>query len=241
MKRKLIIIFIWLLIWQGVSLMVHNPVLFVGPWETVKALGEMVSRSGFYSSLFRTLLRLLLGILAGTGLGFLLAYGAYRKRFLRDFLAPVVSLGKAVPVASFVILILIWFGNEWVAMVVVFLVTFPIAYLNLQKGLDGLDPAMTEMTTVFRFTGPRRFRYVELPQLRSHIGAAITLTIGMGFKSGIAAEVIGQARFTIGNELYQSKIYLETAELFAWTAMVILLSWCVEKLITLVLKKLKVV
>ena len=236
MKRKIIIIFIWLLIWQGVSLLVHNPVLFVGPWETVKALGEMVSRSWFYSSLFRTLLRLLLGILTGTGLGFLLAYCAYRKRFLREFLAPVVSLGKAVPVASFVILILIWFGNEWVAMVVVFLVTFPIAYLNLQKGLDILNPAMTEMTMVFRFTGPRRFRFVELPQLRSHIGAAVSLTIGMGFKSGIAAEVIGQARFTIGNELYQSKIYLETAELFAWTAMVILLSWCVEKLITLGLR-----
>ena len=241
MKRKIIIIFIWLLIWQGVSLMVHNPVLFVGPWETIKALGGMVTRSGFYISLLRTLLRLLLGILSGTALGFLLAYCAFRKKFLKDFLAPVVSLGKAVPVASFVILILIWFGNEWVAMVVVFLVTFPIAYLNLQKGLDGLDPAMTEMARVFRFTGPRRFRYVELPQLRSHIGAAITLTIGMGFKSGIAAEVIGQARHTIGNELYQSKIYLDTAELFAWTAMVILLSWSVEKLITLVLRKMKVV
>ena len=82
---------------------------------------------------------------------------------------------------------------------------------------------------------------MELPQLRSHIGAAVALTVGMGFKSGIAAEVIGQARLTIGNELYQSKIYLETAELFAWTAMVILLSWCVEKVLTLGLKKLKVV
>ena len=241
MKRKLIIIFIWLLLWQGVSLLIHNPVLFVGPWETVVALAKMVTKSGFYSSLLRTMLRLILGILAGTGLGFLFAYAAFRKKLLRDFLAPVVSLGKAVPVASFVILILIWFGNEWVAMVVVLLVTFPIAYLNLQKGLDGLDPAMAEMTKVFRFTGFRRFRYVELPQLRSHIGAAVALTVGMGFKSGIAAEVIGQARLTIGNELYQSKIYLETAELFAWTAMVILLSWVVEKLLTLVLKKLKVV
>jgi len=241
MKRKLIIIFIWLLLWQGLSLLINNPVLFVGPWETAKALVEMLGKGDFYSSLLRTLLRLLLGILAGTGSGFLFAYAAYRKRLLRDFLAPVVSLGKAIPVASFVILILIWFGNEWVAMVVVFLVTFPIAYLNLQKGLDSLDPSMTEMSTVFRFTGSRRFHYVELPQLRSHIGAAVALTIGMGFKSGIAAEVIGQARLTIGNELYQSKIYLETAELFAWTAMVILLSWVVEKLVTLGLKKLKVV
>jgi len=240
-KRKIIIIFIWLLLWQGVALLVHNPVLFVGPWETLKALGQMVTRGGFYSSLLRTLLRLLLGILAGTGLGFLLAYGAYRKRLLREFLAPVVSLGKAVPVASFVILILIWFGNEWVAMVVVFLVTFPIAYLNLIRGLDGLDPQMAEMTRVFHFSGFRRFHYAELPQLRSHIGAAISLTVGMGFKSGIAAEVIGQARLTIGNELYQSKIYLETGELFAWTAMVILMSWAVEKLLTMGLKKLKIV
>ena len=237
MKRKLIIIFIWLLLWQGVSLLVHNPVLFAGPWETLQALGRLAVTGDFYLTLLRTLARILLGILLGTGMGFLCSYVGFRKKLIGDFLAPLVSLGKAVPVASFVILLLIWFGNEWVAFAVVFLVTFPIAYLNMQKGLAGMSLDLTELTLVYRITGLRRFTYVELPQLRAQIAAALSLAVGMGFKSGIAAEVIGQARLTIGNEMYRAKIYLETAELFAWTGTVILLSWAVEKVLVLLLKR----
>ena len=237
MKRKLLIIFIWLLLWQGISLLVHNSVLLAGPWESLQALGKLALTGDFWLTMLRTLGRILLGILLGTGMGFLLAYAGHRKKLLGDFLSPVISLGKAIPVASFVILLLIWFGNEWVAFAVVVLVTFPIAYLNIQKGLQGMSRELTELTLVYRITGFRRFTYVELPQLRAQIAAAFSLAVGMGFKSGIAAEVIGQARLTIGNEMYRAKIYLETAELFAWTATVILLSWVVEKILFLVLKK----
>ncbi len=237
MKRKLLISFIWLLLWQGVALLVHNPVVFVGPWETLAALGKLLAVGDFYTTLLRSLLRILLGTFLGTGMGFTLAYAANRAPLLRDFLAPVVSLGKAIPVASFVILILIWFGNEWLAMIIVLLVTFPISYLNLLKGLSGLDRGLMEMSSVFHITGWRRLRYVEMPQLRTHIAAALSLAVGMGFKSGVAAEVIGQANLTIGNAMYRSKIYLETADLFAWTAVVILLSWLIEKGLTLVLKR----
>ena len=236
--RKCVIIAVWLLIWQGVSLLIHNPVLFVGPWETVQAAGRLVTEGEFYKTLLHTVLRILGGILLGCGAGFALAGLGQKFRFVREFLEPAISLGKAVPVASFVILILIWFGNLWVAMAVVFLVTLPIAYLNLQAGLVSLDPGLQEMAQVFRITGVRKFRYVELPQLRPQIRAALSLAVGMGFKSGIAAEVIGQAGLTIGNSLYRSKIYLETADLFAWTAVVIFLSWGTEKLLMLLIRRL---
>ena len=237
MKKKLIIIFIWLLLWQGISLLVGNKILLVGPWETVCALGRLAVTAEFWQSLGWTLLRLLLGILLGSGLGFLLAYAANRKPLLGDFLAPAVHFVKAIPVVSFVILLLIWAGNTWVAFYVVTLVTFPIAYLNLLNGISSLDPKLTEMARIFRMPGGRRFRYVELPQLRASLLSAIGLTVGMGFKSGIAAEVIGQALHTIGNEMYRSKIYLETAELFAWTAVVILCSWGAEKLLKWILRR----
>jgi len=236
MKRKLLIIFIWLLIWQGVAWLVHNPVLIAGPWETVKALAGLAGTAEFYQTVGWSLLRILLGVLLGVGLGFVMAYAAHRSSLLRDFLSPVVSLGKAIPVASFVILLLIWIGSSWVALPVVFLITFPVAYLNLQKGLDALDVQLAEMAELYRISFGNRLKYVELPQLRGQIAAALSLAAGMGFKSGVAAEVIGQARFTIGNSMYRAKIYLEIPELFAWTAVVIFLSWGAEKLLRLLLK-----
>ena len=239
MKRKLLIIFIWLLIWQGVTWIVHNPVLLAGPVETVKALAGLAVTAEFYQTIGLSLLRILLGILLGTGLGFVAAYAAHRYSLVRDFLSPVVSLGKAIPVASFVILLLIWIGSSWVALPVVFLITFPVAYLNLKKGLDVLDVQLAEMAELYRIPFGSRLKYVEIPQLRGHIAAALSLAAGMGFKSGVAAEVIGQSRLTIGNSMYRSKIYLEIPELFAWTAVVIFLSWGVEKLLQLLLRSLR--
>ena len=59
----------------------------------------------------------------------------------------------------------------------------------------------------------------------------------MGFKSGIAAEVIGVPDGSIGEGLYLAKIYLSTAELFAWTFMIIVVSTLFEKLFLWILKK----
>ncbi len=237
MKKKIIIIFIWLLIWQCISWIVGNRILLVGPWETLCALWRLAGTAEFWQSLGWTLLRLVSGILLGTCMGFSLAYLAYRKPPVGDFLRPAVHLIKAVPVMSFVILLLIWGGNRMAAFYVVSLVTFPIAYLNLTSGLSMLDAKLSDMARVFRMSGNKRFRYVELPQLRGSLSAAVALTAGMGFKSGIAAEVIGQALHTIGNEMYRAKIYLETADLFAWTAVVILCSFLTEKALLILIRR----
>ncbi len=237
MKRKIIIIFIWILIWQIAAWIIRNPVVFAGPWETLQALGRLLTDKEFYPTICNTMLRILLGMVLGTGLGFLLAYTAKQVSFLQDVLSPMVGIIKATPVASFVILLLIWFGSRWTAAVVVFLVTFPIAYLNLLKGLGNMDVRLSEMADLYQISPGKRFRYVEFPQVRGNVAAALSLAVGMGFKSGIAAEVIGQAGRTIGNSLYRAKIYLETDSLFAWTVVVILLSWGVEKLLGLLLKR----
>ncbi len=239
MNKKLIIIFIWLLIWQGVTLLVDNRILMAGPWETLGALSRLVREEFFWKTIANSLLRILSGILIGTCAGFLLAYPAGRFSLLRDFLQPAVTLLKAIPVVSFVILLLVWTGNEKMPVIVIALVTFPIAYLNMLDGLLRLDRDMEEMARVYRMSVWKRFRYVELPQLIPGISAAVSLAVGMGFKSGVAAEVIGQAKYTIGNAMYRSKIYLETPELLAWTAILILLSRGVELLLRILIPGMK--
>ncbi len=51
----------------------------------------------------------------------------------------------------------------------------------------------------------------------------------------MAAEVLSLAANSIGKNLYNSKIYLETADMFAWTAVVIIMSILLERLMMLML------
>ena len=63
--------------------------------------------------------------------------------------------------------------------------------------------------------------------------------LGFAWKSGIAAEVIALPAFAVGSNLYNTKIYLERAELFAWTLTVIVLSMALEAALKKAAGKLK--
>lgn len=231
--RRILAAAAWVIIWQLVAIVVNNRILLAGPIDTVIALLGLVGTAIFWGSVWQTTGRILLGFVIGSLLGIVLAYLARLKTWLEDFLRPLVSALKSIPVASFVILLLIWFGSRNISIVICSMVVFPILYLNTLEGLKSTDVKLLEMAKVYRMPGTRLLRYIYLPQLKPFFKSAFKLAIGMSFKSGIAAEVIGQPLGTIGNGLYLSKIYLETADLFAWTIVVVLISFICEKLISL--------
>ena len=225
----------WLIIWQLVALIIHNKILLAGPIETVRALINLSQTGDFWDSIGQTTWRILLGFAIGSILGIVMAYFAYTKEAVKAFLSPFVVTLKSVPVASFVILLLIWFGSRNISVIICAMVVFPILYLSTLEGLLSTDAKMLEMAQVFRMPKLREIRYIFLPALKPFFRSGFKLAIGMSFKSGIAAEVIGQPLRTIGNGLYQAKIYLETGELFAWTIVIVLISFICEKIFELAL------
>ena len=227
----------WLVAWQAVSMLVHNNILFVGPLETLQALAALLPTGEFWTSLGASCLRIIGGFLLGSAAGILLAFAAYMKKFLADILAPFVTALKAVPVASFVILLLIWSGSENLSLLISFLVVFPILYLNTLEGLRSTDVKLLEMASVYRVPLLSRIRYIFLPGLKAFWLSSFQLALGMSWKSGVAAEVIGQPLTSIGNRMYQSKIFLDTAGVLAWTVVIVLISWLFEKAFLLFLKK----
>ena len=227
--RKAIYILIWLLLWQALSLLVHNDILLVGPPDAAFALIRLAQSPIFAESILSSLFRITGGICLGSLLGLSAALFSAQSRYIRDFLLPFVSMIKAVPVAAFVILLLIWFSSDLIALIISLLVTFPILYINSLQALDALDPKMQEMAAAFRIPRLSRLRYIILPECLPALLSAFSLAIGMGIKSGVAAEVIGQSACSLGNALYRSKIYLETGQVLAWTAVIVLLSRLLEK------------
>ena len=113
---------------------------------------------------------------------------------------------------------------------------FPILYGNLLEGLRAADPALGQMARVYRLSRGRRFLYVYLPQLRPYLVSGCSTALGLSWKAGVAAEVIGVVSGSIGGKLYESKIYFLTADLFCWTLVIVLLSVLLEKAVLLLLK-----
>lgn len=237
--KKTGIVVIWLLIWQLLAIIVHNKILLAGPIESFEALLGMAGTPDYMTSVITSVVHIVVGVLIGSILGILLGALSLRWKLLLEFLSPVVTAIKSVPVASFVVLILIWIGSDNLSTVIVSLVVFPILFLATINGLSAADDKLLEMAHVYHMPTINKVRYIYLPALVPSYLGAFSVAVGMGFKSGAAAEVIGQPLLTMGNGLYKSKINLDTAEVFAWTFTIILASFVVEKLFMLVISLVK--
>ena len=235
--RTTLIVLIWLVIWQVLALAVNNSILLSGPAETVKALIGLGSEASFYISVGITVGKVMSGFITGLILGSGLAVLSYRISIIKEFLSPFVSVIKSIPVVSFIIIALIWAGSSNVTIIVSAVISFPIFYKNLLEGLAVTDPKMLELAKVYQMKAGKKIRYIYLPSLSSQIKSAVSLAIGMAFRGGITAEVVGQPLRSIGNGLYRSKINLATSEMLAWTLVAVLAAFLVEKLISFVVKK----
>lgn len=225
-------------IWQLAAMKIQQKILLVTPAAVVRRLCTIWQVEGFFPSIWFTFYHISLGFLLGVLLGCILAVLAARLRFVEILLWPWMITIKSVPVASFVVICLIWLSAGNLSVFISFLIVLPVIYQNMLTGLRNLDPAMREMARVFDVPRRKRIKFIILPQLRPYLLSACTVTAGMAWKAGVAAEIIGTPQGSVGKMLYQAKIYLDTDDLLAWTVVIVLVSVLSEKLFLLALGKL---
>ena len=235
--RKTAIFFFWLIVWQFAALLIDNSILMAGPWEVIQAFFHLMPEKSFWLSIMVSFGKISAGFLLAFFGGILIGWLAFLHPVFGEFLAPVISFMKSVPVASFVILALIWMGSGRLSSLITFLVVFPVIYVNTIAGLKSTDKELLEMAQVFSIKGWRKGRCLYWPALLPYLNSSCKTALGMSWKSGIAAEVIGVPEGTIGEQLYLSKIYLNTAELFAWTLVIILVSAGFERLFLVIFNR----
>lgn len=236
--RKTMIIIFWLILWQVASFMIQNSIVFVGPLDMIQSLWHQIPTEDFWRTIAYSFGKISLGYLSAFILGILLGSAGYRLPILRELLEPIILLIKSIPVASFVILALIWIGSKHLSVFISFLVVLPMIYVNTIAGLQSTDKNLLEMAQVFQVSTFKKIRYIYVPALMPYLITGCKISLGMSWKSGIAAEVIGVPSHSIGEKLYMAKIYLSTADLFAWTFVVIIISALFEQLFLLFLNKL---
>ena len=229
--KKTAIIIGLIVLWQFLSYVIKNNILFVGPVEVAKRLIEMSVQEIFWKSVLGSLFRILVGFWIAFLLGYLCAFISGRFSLFEDIMWPLVSVFKSVPVASVVVLFLIWFGAKWLSVYVSFMVVFPNVYINLMEAVKKADAKMLDMAKEYRLTYFRIWRYIIGESAMPLLIGAVRLSVGMSFKSGVAAEIIGLPEHSIGEQLYMSKIYIDTAGVLSWTLVVVLLCYICEKVI----------
>lgn len=219
----------WLLVWQLVSMAVGEELLLASPLIVVRTLIVLVRQGSFWSTIIFSCVRIISGFLMALLCGVLLAALSARFTLAQTLIAPLMSLMKSIPVASFVIIILFWFGSRNLSMIIAFIMVMPVIYHNTLQGIQNVDIKLLEMTSIFRVGMFRKLIFVYLPEVMPFFIAGCKVALGLCWKSGIAAELIGIPSGSIGERLYQAKIFLSTGEVFAWTAVIILLSVLFEK------------
>ena len=226
---KALAVAFWLGVWQLLSSLIGQEILIVSPVRAVRTLLSVLGKGSLYRAVGFTLTRILAGFLLGFALGIPMALLSRRFSAARILLSPLMHAVRATPVASFVILALVFIRARRLSVFISFLMVLPVAYSNLLAGLDSADQALLEMAKVFRVGRLRQLREIYLPAAYPALLSACELSLGMCWKAGVAAEVIGLPDGSIGEALYQAKIFFSTPELFAWTLAIILISLMLEK------------
>ena len=184
---RILAVLFWIAIWQFASMYLKQEILLASPVSVVRKLFELSFTGNFWQSVGFSFVRIVTGFLLAMFLGIFLAVLAYWSKTVEILIAPVIAVVKSTPVASFIILCLIWIPSRNLSVFISFLMVLP------------------------------------------YFLSACRLSLGMCWKAGVAAEVIGVPSGSIGEKLYNAKIYLNTPDLFAWTIVIIVISFVFEK------------
>ena len=183
---RILAVLFWIAIWQFASMYLKQEILLASPVSVVRKLFELSFTGNFWQSVGFSFVRIVTGFLLAMFLGIFLAVWAYWSKTVEILIAPVIAVVKSTPVASFIILCLIWIPSRNLSVFISFLMVLP------------------------------------------YFLSACRLSLGMCWKAGVAAEVIGVPSGSIGEKLYNAKIYLNTPDLFAWTIVIIVISFVFE-------------
>lgn len=234
-------VFFWAGLWYIAASAIGNRFILPYPHRVLLRFLTLLTEGYFWRSVSMSVLAVAGGFAVGALAGVVLSLLSLRFALAKAVISPLVTVLRATPVASFIILVYVMIRwNELpvnlVSVVIVIIMVTPIVYNNLLQGYYSFDARLAEVADVYDFSLPRRFRALWFPQIKPYATAAVTTSLGLAWKAGIAAEVICGLSDTIGKHLADAKTNLEMEDLFAWTMSVVLLSVLFEFIFKRLLK-----
>lgn len=235
--KNLLAALFWLAVWHCGALWVNTPLLLPTPVRVVTTLAGLMTTAAFWQITAVSIGRILLGLAAAVVLGVLLGLLSAVSSPADALIRPLMTAVQATPVASFAILVLIWLDRDFVPVVICAMMVVPVVWSNVCTGIRETDRQLLEMAKVYRLPAYKVLQRIYIPSVQPYFLAACSSGLGLGWKAGVAAEVLTVPKSSIGRMISESKLYLMTEELFAWTLTVVVLSLLLQKLMLLVLNR----
>lgn len=235
--KSLLVFMFWILIWQLVYIFVGKDILVASPVQVLKRIAQLSASGDFWYNIINSLYHIIAGFILSVIIGSILAVISYKWPIFKEILGGLVSIFKATPVASFILLALVFIKVPSLSVFTSFLMVFPLIWTNILEGLNQVDNKLIEMADSFRLNNRIRLLHIYLPSVIPYFISSCKVGIGFAWKSGIAAEILARPNKTIGKSMYDAKIYIETLDLFAWTVVVIIFSIILEKIFVMISKR----
>ena len=226
----------WLILWQIASLAVGNPLILPSPIATLARLAELSLEADFWKTVGSSLLRVVIGIVIAIPFSALFAWICSSSKIADALFSPAVTLMKSVPVVSFILIAIFLFDRSAIPSAIAFMMVFPVLYGNIREGISSVSRELLEMAKVFRLSVILKLKRIYAPAIAPYFFAAVTASVGLALKAGIAAEVIAYIPVSIGKKLSDAKSYMEPADLLAWTAAILVIGLLLEFLLKVTLK-----
>lgn len=239
--RKKIISFagilLLILIWQIASNVYQSEHILPSPLMTLVTALEILADPELWPSILITILRGLEGFAISLFLSLIIGIpaGIYRSFF--HFINPLLVTIRSTPVISFILLAIIWFGNEQVPVFIAILTMFPVICLNVIEGIRNVDEDLVEMGRTYNISNRGILKDIYIPSIIPFLTGGISNALGFGWRAIIIGEVLSQPRWGIGARMQDAQTFLMVSELIAWTLIAIIISYLFEYIVRIFEKR----
>lgn len=238
--RKVVLpLIFWLLLWHICSLIVDNSFMLPGIKKTFDALLVLICQKSFYKAVLLSSLRVIWGLVLGCIFGVILAIMCDRFSLIKEIFSPIITVIRSTPVASFIVILWLLMSGDKLSVFIGFIMVLPIIWQSTTDAISSIDKSLSEVTKVFEFSHVKKFRLLVLPTLKKFLFPAIITSSGLAWKAEIAAEIIAYTRNSIGQGINDAKYVMDTATVFAWTLVVIFFSIILESVTRFLLRRSK--
>ena len=198
-----------ILIWSSVTLLTDwiAPIFFPVRWICYHAFLSMKGRliPAALASLGITLGGFGIGLVAGIGLGLLMAY----SRFFLEAVGPILEFTRPIPVFALIPLFLLWFGVGIVPQIL--LVALGVAVIlgvSTYEAVRNIPPIYIRAAANLGADKSTIFRTVVVPYIIPHIVGAVRVAAAASWGLDVASEFMG-AQVGLGYNMIVQQIYLE--------------------------------
>jgi NitT/TauT family transport system permease protein len=226
-----------LVLWKVISMIVDKEILIPSPETTFLEIIRIVKSPNFVVSVTNTLRRALIGFGMAFAAGITLGMAGGFWKPIYHLLKPIVLVNRAVPTMAIILLALIWLQSDKAPILVGFVVIFPVLYENVVQGIRNVDVKLVEMMDIYNVSKLGRLKDLYIPSIRSYLYSGMAAAMGLNLKIIIAAEVLSQPRMSMGTSFQIERVNLNTAGVFAWSIITILLAAILEQSLMFINKK----